>query len=254
MKLEELEKYRNDFLLFAYFGALYNERSDATSKSSALTVCIERAYRDINRTLGFTYTTEELKKKNSSDKKEFDKLKVNFKQGAGERLQKRVDLIIRADIKAGNDNFDKWHKDACTELVELAKSWPEGKLKLFKDKGFTYGHAQKWVNMTLKNMLIMGLWDNELLKYVNCLHIPIDSYILSAAGKSKTEKIHEDCSVNGLDVKDNLGKWSKIDNYDAYKNYQEQIRESLQSLKMSPIKWEGLAWIAQAENIKNHQG
>lgn len=76
---------------------------------------------------------------------------------------------------------------------------------------FTYGHAQKWINMTLKYMLALG---ESRIKgiYMNChfFHIPIDNLIQDEL-LDKIEKIN--CA------------WSKINNYDIYLAYQKKFRK-----------------------------
>ncbi|MCI9448922.1 MAG: hypothetical protein HFE30_01550 [Clostridiales bacterium] len=114
-------------------------------------------------------------------------------------------------------SYDTWHKDTCGEIVEYFSSL---------DIGFTYGHAQKWVNMTMKYLYILD--EANFSDVFDFLHIPIDSLII-------------DLATSELSVSKPKFAWSKIPDYDTYFSYQTKLRDSIKDI--SPMRWEMKAWI-----------
>ena len=122
------------------------------------------------------------------------------------------------------------------QLADVMKKTKEK--DLFKeDHFFTWGHAQKWLNMTLKYLWLMDLLPEEILP--GSLHVPIDSYILAAL---KKEPLFEG-SIKAS--KYNEQAWSDMSE-DNYKQLQSEIRAMPKEKNESPIEWEGRAWIKMA--------
>ena len=149
---------------------------------------IRRAYLDFNRTLKI-----QDRNSHSDDKKRSEDLLKN----------KLLELI--SEEMESQKCFDELHEKLCDALIT---SW----------KVLTYGHAQKWVNMTLKYWLVLGKSRIENIeKNARFFHIPIDSYVQRGWFKEKQPKA-----------------WSKIDNYNDYMEYQKKHRLSADS-KSNPI-------------------
>ena len=128
------------------------------------------------------------------------------------------------------DGSKSWHKAACDAIRDKANS-PEGNLLLLKpDHQFTYGQAQKWVNMSLKYLYMMGFDDMSHVEQV--IHVPVDSLIIDAA--------------NDLGVRWPSTSWSKLDNYPEYLTFQKKLRKIIQGSTERPLVWENHAWIEQA--------
>ena len=149
--------------------------------------------------------------------------------------------------KSDQEAFDTWHKKKRNIIIDLIKTEKSEKYDYEIVKGFTYGQAQKWLNMTLKylwlfNLLPAGL-DEKLL------HVPVDSYIIDAVKAEPSNDIKY-----GLGQKCNIPSWSKWDKPDKYKEYQDIIRKEVQQkFKKSPIEWEDKAWIEQAKIHKENE-
>ena len=226
---------RVDDLFYFVFGI-----TPDTNDEDKIKQCVHKAYLDLCRTIDYKYSSAEIerwKKKNSSEEeknkaKEFEEQKSEFKNTI-------VNMIIEAvNKKEFLDDFDCWHKN----LSERIKDNSKGKDVLIdkKDKeGLSYGQIQKWINMTLKYMRIMGLTDPSM---ENKLHIPLDDYILKAASYKENEKICDSYEVYGLGIDNSLGKWSEISEYDKYMYYEDSVRKKT----VCPIEWESKAWIAEA--------
>lgn len=172
-KREDYEEY----LIWIYFGG------------DDLKACINRAYRDLNRTL---HGISKIKQKDELHKKAVDML---------------ITLFERIKSKEFNNNadFDKWHRKACEKLSMLYKKYGFSK--------FAIGQAQKWINMTFKYIFTMG---SERLsgysKHYKYSHVPLDNIILEQFDK--------------FDCPDVSNYWSRIDDYDEYFNFQKWIRKS----------------------------
>lgn len=146
------------------------------------------------------------------------------------------------------DSFDKWHRELCDKIadfddnctVELRGKDGNEEIKIsdilchtdkkIQSHVFTYGQAQKLVNMMLKYLYIYYKcegWDtlNELVPY---FHVPIDSHVLKEALQDKE--------------RDKMS-WSKINSYEEYESYQEAIR-SFEKVSQypSPFMWELTEW------------
>lgn len=170
------QKDYKDFLLFLYFG----KNKDYLEK------CIDRAYRDFNRTIhGFA---------NNKNKNSILKESKSY-------LKKALIEIKNNNIITSQADFDVWHESTCCKL-----------LKIFDKYGyynFNIGQAQKWINMSLKYIF---LYDESRVDGFNSIyqycHIPIDNIIL-----------------NKLEYKDFNTAWSRINDYNEYINFQRYIRE-----------------------------
>lgn len=159
-----------DYNLF-YKSIIYGDIQDIIKAS------IKSAYRDVCRTItGF-----------SKNKKH----NIIF-NNANKLLYNEINLLISKNITKQVD-FDEWHKDCCDKLKET-----------FENQILNYGQAQKWINMSLKNLSMLN---HKLVedKY-EFFHIPIDNYIIDITG-----------------IKTSVA-WSKISDYNEYIKYQDKFR------------------------------
>mgnify|MGYP003623374939 CR=1 FL=1 len=142
---------------------------------------IKRAYRDFNRTLRIKDTKQ----------KDWDEKRKSTEKFLQNELMKLISKEYQ-DQKA----FDADHRKLCKDLqVE----WDQ----------LTIGQCQKWINMSLKYWVVLGV--DGIERNLSLFHVPIDSYVLKGElCKGMTNK---------------QGCWSKIDNYDTYFEYQKHIRQ-----------------------------
>lgn len=231
------------FLVCAYFGSSYY-----TYQSNKVVYCAQRAYLDLSRTLDYTYSSTKLEKnKNDAHYQAYMKLKDDFKQQVYDMLAEE----IKSDMFfADQDDFNKWHERLCENNIQkIANSaCLDGNTYLFKGakdgKAMTYGQAQKWLNMTLKYLWILGFWTDNNIK--NVLHVPVDSYIMEATSKLKTEVKIPYAKIEGAGryKESKSKKWSAWENVE-YFEFQRTLRTSLG--KQVPIVWENSAWIRVSE-------
>jgi len=138
--------------------------------------------------------------------------------------------IRNISISEEQVDFDRWHDNTCEEIIKKSEVFPQFKNKIARsnNKHFHHGQAQKWLNITLKNMVIFELQDKYpiLVQIKEYLHIPIDQYI-----------------INGTHVKRPKGavyEWSRWDS-PQYNDYQKALRGII-PLEKTPIEWEIEEW------------
>lgn len=233
----DLNQYQKDFLWVSYFGIMPDDAEKDRKK--AMGACINRAYKDLCRTLRFTYSTSWLNdSKNKNEHKDivdaFTAAKKAYKSKLYSNIIEWVKKFLNGDIK--ENDFDSQLISLCENIKdESNNSELSDGTSLFKSGNpFTFGHAQKWVNMALKYMLVMGCWDElnnpEMYKL---LHVPVDQYVLDAA--------HHELGM----TENYFGcSWSRITSGEKYLAFQNDIRAKANPL--SPIEWEGKAWADEA--------
>lgn len=208
-----------EFLIFSYFGITIDK---AENFDAALEASINRAYRDAS--------SHVLSIKNS-------------KENENEKTPREVGSEIIFDtIKGLTDNqkeYDDVHTTLCCKLVEQYDN--KDYYKCYPERTFTYGIAQKWVNMTMKYIYMFHLIFNfrefvDVTKeYEKYFHIPLDRYVFKELKKEFGIKAEENFDK---------GAWSKIrmEEREKYNDLQEKIREKIPEAQ-SPLEWEHNAWI-----------
>lgn len=209
---------------------------------------------------------------------------------------REIDLKYKGAIKIKNgisklldaksvEEYDSEHNKICDYK-------DEGLIALYKDikvkdkpteNAFTYGNAQKWINMTMKYLYVVNQiceeyydkkdYSNEEYKesffvkiqkindVENQLHVPVDSYIIQAAWEEKTVKLPLKDERKGCREKDykNLADyvkaWSKWDNEPKgnalgdYSAFQTSLKESIGNR----IDWECQKWIEVAKKRRGEE-
>lgn len=250
-------KYSSVFLNGSYYVRYSKEPSENTDLMSwyfkcqhpTLDTCVMKAYDDLKRNLHGI---------GCMGKKE----KYDFKKSVLDLINERLSLVNNV---SSQDAFDEWHRTTCRSIIDIANN--NGVNTYLKDGvSFIYGIAQKWLNMTIKYLIVTGLEQTYPLP-VEFLHIPIDSYIYKAYAKvyKETEKknkyallddkapvIHSDdnkATSHSVYVENGDNRtqpWSKLNECD-YTDLQIAIRSAVKNKYSSPIAWEGPAWIEQAK-------
>ena len=228
------DELRN-FLVFSYFGEEY----DAMQKSKdelMIKMCVERAYLDFCRTL--TY----------KQKEETKNQKENFKTAIYNLIKDHIICRLNSSFNEYND-YDEWHENVCTAIIETVNT--NYKNIFDSNKIFHYGQAQKWINMTMKYLVLLGYWnDTESHKLIEVLHVPADSYTIKSAIKDLKVPTYTDNTSpkdDGVNTQKPWSQWTKTD----YKNFQKAIKNNVTALNKTPFEWEGPAWITMAKKPKN---
>lgn len=164
----------------------YNSVKTRLDYGDVIQNAINLAYRDLQRTLrGF----------NNCKNKKLIKNKVSV------LIKSEYETILQPDFDG--KNFDKWHLSLCMRMKNIFQN----------DYQFTYGQAQKWINMFLKYMYLVDDRMNSILRY---LHIPIDNVILDGIEKHS-------CYFPLQKLVPSCRPWSKMDDYSTYLDFQKEF-------------------------------
>lgn len=208
------EKLRLASLTAFYFGA--HVAADPTSPEALRTVS-KRAYRDLSRTLHGIGTHPD---------------KTTLLEDTHASLREFVTSLEKVTTQ---EEFDTLHNAWCEDRIHFFSEHPHLGRNNF---AFTYGQAQKWINMTLKYLAVL---DHPAVRRVYpYLHVPIDSIVYEEA----------EHPTAGLGVPRPPGRvsWSRLD-VDQYRDYQRRIRDSIadsDASSLTPLDWEAQAWITRS--------
>lgn len=235
-----------NFFLYSYFGF---ELKDLKNESEDVIImkCAQRAYRDLNRTLDFKEKTGD---ETGEAKKRIEDAHKEFCNQVCEVIKTQIKKLLDSDEK----DFDKNHKAACQDICAKASKTVVLAQALYK------GQAQKWLNMTMKYMWLLGLRQKDFSKLISVMHVPVDSYILQAVWEEDKEGKVEIPLNDGKERKDKYsdGKDGKVkawsqwiddkDKDDDYTKFQKSLRTWCKSKGENPIEWEGPEWIKIASS------
>lgn len=232
-----MKKELKDFLVYTYFGIIpediYKQGDNKEEEYTDYLIkrIIMKAYGDATNEGAFNAL---IKKENVGLRKSSDKVKKISSKLLLERLKKLNSV----------PKFDEWHKELCKDIKKEYKDIKEDGKELF-----TYGNAQKWVNMSLKYMWLLELLPQNISE--KDLHIPIDSYIIDALWWDNPDVILPIKPNNSPDRKHNYAKpseyvipWSKWDDDKTYNDLSDCLKGKYN------LSWENESWIKTAEKRK----
>ncbi|WP_294953418.1 hypothetical protein [uncultured Eubacterium sp.] len=227
-----------EFLIFTYFGVCFKDNFDTILKSA-----IKVAYNDA--TMQGAYNALE---KENAEEIDYDK------------VAQELENTIKELLKENSNGYEKWHKATCKELV---KHYEKVSLK-DKSPAFSYGNAQKWVNMTMKYLYILSeifleykndCVDCKKYKKIQGLYkyfqVPVDSFIIESVWNNENVTlplVKENLLKNGtrgVYSSEKVTPWSKWDDTE-YKEFQEHLPKIFKD-HQTPLDWEHKAWIEIAK-------
>lgn len=225
---------------------------EENNKEKVYYEAIKRAYGDMSRhTLHFQNGYKGNDKTSIDNRNNFrtariEDLKTLMLNGG---YEDRIFDIVNSKDKNKYELFDDIHDSLCNKVIE---SFTKEKSIMVKtdysskkrDDGFSYGQAQKIVNMTLKYVYMFynyfnaldNSYKDELDKFnfiIPYLHSPVDSYVIDAA---EGEGANGKKSYNFC-CKRPKYPWSKL-SHDEYIDYINDLRENLKQKDTSPFAWE----------------
>lgn len=226
-----------EFMLYTSFGIDFNDGDTNT----ILNVAIDKAYNDA--TMQGAYNA--LKKENA------DSIKL-------EDIKSYISEEIK-DLLKKSKNYLDWHNNICFNLVKRY----EKVTCIDGASAFTYGNAQKWINMTMKYLYILSevyheynpkcefdMYFDRIQNLYKDLQVPVDSYIIESLWND-TEidlPIATKKNFREEEYKDNRAKsWSKWDESE-YEKFRDSFRKNKDDI--IPIDWEHKAWIEIAKKRK----
>ena len=199
--------------------------------------CAQRAYLDLNRTLNM--------KNKDNDNSDFSKeVCKEIASNIYDNYSNDFDTLKTSIFGLYDDS--KIIKRSVEVYLDETKNAVD---EVPYEKAFHFGHFQKWVNMTLKYMNVLGMIhsDNE-----SQLDIPLDSYIMKAMSLKGVvfpyKKEDKNGKKKGSYSEEKSVKWSRL-NKDQYNDIVGQYKEK-EHIKNNPLNWEHTAWIIMAEADK----
>lgn len=211
-----------DFLLYSYF-----EVTLESNEEDLLRAAINRAYRDAS--------SHVLSVKNDKSGK-----------------KKAVVEKISTQIKGLSDtqDYDSWFERLCGDLKTI-----------YKGEEFYIGHAQKWINMTMKYLYILKSIFEKYDKPAifpqltgdggleQKLHFPVDDLIMEALWNEDAQflPLREGKKATGKYSKDKVVPWSQ------WEEQYQAFRDKLPERDKSPLDWEGPVWIEIAKDRKRKE-
>ena len=228
-----------DFLIYSYFKiipkVIYGYSRELDYSTYCIKKAIMKAYEDATNEGAY----------NTLFKKTIEAGKLKQLKSASERARNDSAKFLFSQIQklsAFASNYVEWHKNTCEGLYKKYSKVCLNENEPF----FTYGNAQKWVNMTMKYLWLLGLLDNT----VDCerLHIPIDSFIIDAMWSDQNVNLplrpeNGDRSKTYAKPSDHVLGWSQWDDI-MYGAFRSGLPEKYS------LCWENDAWIEQAEKRK----
>lgn len=239
------------FLLWGYFRLSENEKKDIIIRR-----CIDLAYSDATNEGSFNTRALDTARNPFADRD-------------------ILDAITNWEIT----DYDIWHKRICDKLVY---DYRDVKRKVKNEEphkpAFTYGNAQKWINMTVKYLYLFRstlesfdencstefreFYDSRFAAHERSFHVPIDSFIMEAVWPENAREGEENWLPPGAKFTKNnrpfLGKydsthytsWSNFDeeSYNSVKNY---VRTCVITGGKAPLEWENEEWMRIAKKRKN---
>ena len=251
-------QFRNalNFLLFSYFGIMLDYEDKNIDKDNILSSAVKKAFTDATQR-GAYYAKSKNKKE--EEKEAFREATQKALPEATECLKDGINKILEKEVPIKEQkDFDKWHEELCDKIKE----------KFDSSLKFTYGNAQKWVNMTLKYLYLIDSICSEVCPDINYfhslqnisayLHVPVDSYIIEKVWEMEGNKTGRNDSClpiksgktckngsRGKYASDKVEAWSTWDKK-TYEKFQDKLRDK-DEIDDNPIDWEGSAWIEIAK-------
>lgn len=283
MKGKEKMKIENaiNFMMYSYFNLTLE---DVKENKIVLENLINKAYLDA--TQRGAYNTRLTKKCTEKDtkkcpNKDSDRCIKNKSMAAKELATKVIKdniwVLLKDTEGISKDNFENWHKTICDELCEIYADKLDDKY----NEIFSYGNAQKWVNMTLKYICILynsheifcensggncdfcNSYGKMLENYEEYFHIPVDSYIIEDIyNRNKKDKEGKDIKLPEKIVENNEKKKYGLDKYISWSKWEDrQYIDFQDSLKnaisfkdgYSPLDWENEEWINVSKSRKERE-
>ncbi len=177
--MENQAQIATKFMLYAYFKLdIHATEEEIVQKA------LDRAYSDATNEGAYnTRLYDDMKNPTDAEKKERKAASDQVRTHASEHIR----ALLKGLVSCENENaFDKEHRKVCQALVKDYE-------KALGIRKFTYGNAQKWVNMTLKYLYLLGgayhacgctkAFQTGINRCKAWLHVPIDSYIIEALYK-----------------------------------------------------------------------
>lgn len=253
--MEGQAKVATEFLIYAYF-----KLDVQADEKEIIGKAIERAYADATNEGAYnTRLYDDMQDPTKEAKQERKTVSDGVREQAAECI---VELINMLPSIERQDAFDAQHTKTCEALVTKFN-------EALGSQKFTYGNAQKWVNMTIKYLYLIDGVRHDYGKTLSIhegidkcqkwFHVPVDSYIMQAIYRDielprreqgRPQDIVKKRTFQTAQSKDLL-PWSQWEQ-EHYGVVYQKIRTYAQKgdVNLCPLIWENSAWIEVAKRRK----
>ena len=216
-----------DFLLCSYFGIKSQEDvvpKNEKDRENLILKCARRAYQDLCRTLRFRESPN-AKGLGKAEKERIERSHGDFCDKISKMIRDRaLPCLLTATDEV---DFNDKHQKVCAAICKEANGT---RIKDREDtvlkKRFYDGQAQKWLNMTIKYMWLLGLLGDQMKEFLSVVHVPVDNDVIKKA--------------IDMDVKPSKKTWSTW-SYEEYEKFQKDLKDKLAG--EPPLKWENRVWM-----------
>ncbi len=154
-------------------------------------------------------------------------------------IREYVDNVIHGLYKSKEHHDKDFYiliENVCKEINETGKRKNPGHVN-----EFTFGNAQKLINMIIKHFYVIVYYNKELKNNFMYCHCPVDSIMLNKIWEeSKLLNISSDLGVKSQFIT-SWGKEQLNDN-NRYKTFQNAVAELSNIKKMNPVEYDYYMW------------
>lgn len=177
---------------------------------------------------------------------DFRELKNSLKESVACPIKKYLKCII--DGGATENTVYEYIQEVLENAKGICDAYREKTYN--KDFDFTFGHAQKVVNMAAKYLYIAHYADQSIRDNFKICHCPMDSIMIKGVIK-EVERLNEE----GLKIEKlkNDTPWSKIGtnkySADIYKEFQDVVKKLSEREELIPLEYDYNHWAEFAEDM-----
>lgn len=249
------------FLIATTYG--YDVKSDDPGYIKLKKACSRRAYLDLARVVPYKYSVSKVVE--YSKNKEMENEIISFQEIKKAFLDKIENkLIEKKEIKSAQEiicsvflSAKEYNDKVFSESVNCSNNEP-----------FTYGMAQKWVNMYYKYLWLFSYSEDcikDCLDFPKELDMPIDSYIIDALFEEGilSEEVCNDEKTPLRDLivtknrkikktgrtSESILKWSGW-NCEIYNEVQKHIKKKCSTMKKHILEFENDLWLKRVTEEK----
>lgn len=210
------------------------------STEEAYEKCSGFAYRDMCRTIDFNADFKETKD-NKPQHHQIIENKNFRKNQVTDSIRKMVEELLRQKPLTA-DVYDKYFYQTCDNIISIFDGTTE-----HPGNSLCFGQAQKWVNMTMKNLYVYSKSKPEceldLEPLLPFMHVPIDNYILDIVCGNKPKMCWIDSGAVTYGLTRPETAWSLWD-VAAYQAFRDELNRCIckNFQQIPPLRWELRHW------------
>lgn len=227
----------NKYLLYSHYGIKENDTSSEIILKSA-----KKSYMDFCRRVSFQ-TRVPLENRDTFER--------NVEKLLSDMIPNLLEVV--GNKSGSQELFDRSHNDICEAIIHVYDS----------AGGQTYGIAQRWLNLTLMNMVVIesnlttGFF--PIIDARKFFHVPVEQYLLEAATTKQKDRFKHGLNLQFAPLKHDKsddyqmdwylpGKTQPFENwgYLEYMEFQNAVRSKVKESSMNHHYSDLLDWAFKA--------